>query len=63
MRPRSVAKGDCPGTCPKCDAELADLQRQLEKQGITDIAQDKRLSDMVENYINTLRQDEEEQLP
>ena len=56
-------KGDCPGTCPKCDAELADLQRQLEKQGITDISQDKALSDMVENYINTLRQNEDEQLP
>ena len=45
------------------DAELADLQRQLEEHGISDIAQDKRLSDMVENYINTLRQDEDEQLP
>ena len=56
-------KGDCPGTCPKCDAELADLQRQLEEQGITDISQDKALSDMVENYINTLRQDEDEQRP
>ena len=56
-------KGDCPGTCPKCDAELADLQRQLEKQGITDISQDKALSDMVENYINTLRKGEGEQLP
>ena len=56
-------KGDCPGTCPKCDAELADLQRQLEEQGITDISQDKALSDMVENYFNTIRQDEDEQLP
>lgn len=56
-------KGDCPGTCPKCEAELADLQRQLEEHGISDIAQDKRLSDMVENYINTLRQDEDEQRP
>ena len=56
-------KGDCLGTCPKCDAELADLQRQLEEQGITDISQDKALSDMVENYINTLRQDEDEQRP
>ena len=56
-------KGDCPGTCPKCDAELADLQRQLEEQGITNISQDKALSDMVENYINTLRQDEDEQRP
>ena len=56
-------KGHRPGTCPKCDAELADLQRQLEEHGISDIAQDKRLSDMVDNYTNTLRQDEDEQLP
>lgn len=55
-------QGDCPGTCPKCDAELADLQRQLEELGITDIAQNKRLSDIVENYINTLHQDKIEQL-
>ena len=56
-------KGDCPGTCPMCDAELADLQRQLDEQGITDISQDKALSDMVENYFNTIRQDEDEQRP
>ena len=56
-------KGDCPGTCPMCDAELADLQQQLEEQGITDISQDKALSNMVENYFNTIRQDEDEQLP
>ena len=29
--------GDCAGTCPKCDAELLDLQKQLEKKGIKDI--------------------------
>ena len=29
--------GDCSGTCPKCDAELEDLQRQLASRGITDI--------------------------
>ena len=32
-------QGDCPGTCPKCDAELADLQRQLVEHGITEITQ------------------------
>lgn len=52
-------KGDCPGTCPKCDAELADLQRQLEEHGITDITQDPALSEMVENYINAIRQENE----
>ena len=31
-------QGDCSGTCPKCDAELKELQRQLELRGITDIA-------------------------
>ena len=30
-------QGDCSGTCPKCDAELKDLQRQLELRGITNI--------------------------
>ena len=53
-------KGDCPGTCPKCDDELADLQRQLEEHGITDITQDAALSEMVENYLNAIRQDENE---
>ena len=27
-------QGDCAGTCPQCDAELKDLQLQLEKRGI-----------------------------
>lgn len=30
-------QGDCAGTCPKCDAELEDLQRQLESRGIEDV--------------------------
>lgn len=30
-------QGDCSGTCPKCDAELEDLQCQLASLGITDI--------------------------
>lgn len=30
-------KGDCSGTCPKCDAELEDLQRQLASRGIDDV--------------------------
>lgn len=30
-------EGDCRRTCPKCDAELEDLQRQLEEKGIKDI--------------------------
>lgn len=30
-------KGACPGTCPQCEAELADLKRQLKAKGVTDI--------------------------
>ncbi len=31
-------EGDCSGTCPACDAELKDLQKQLEDKGINEIA-------------------------
>ena len=30
-------EGDCLGTCPMCDAELKDLQRQLDEKGIVDV--------------------------
>ncbi len=30
-------QGDCSGTCPKCDAELKELQRQLEIRGVKDV--------------------------
>ncbi len=30
-------EGDCAGTCPMCDAELLDLQRQLSAKGIRNI--------------------------
>lgn len=30
-------KGECTGTCSKCDAELRDLQEQLNRKGIMDI--------------------------
>ena len=32
-------KGDCSGSCPKCDSELQELQRQLDERGIKDIDQ------------------------
>lgn len=51
-------KGDCQGTCPKCDAELASLQRQLEAKGIADIAQDDELSKMVANFLSTESKEE-----
>lgn len=45
-------KGECQGTCPKCDGELADLQEKLEAKGITDISEDAKLSEMVRNYLS-----------
>ena len=43
-------RGKCRGTCPKCDAELENIQRQLEKKGITDITNDSKLSEMVDKF-------------
>ena len=45
-------QGECKGTCPKCDAELADLQKKLEAKGISDIAEDEQLRDLVEKYLS-----------
>ena len=33
-------QGDCRGTCPACDAELQDLQKQLDAQGIQEVEKD-----------------------
>lgn len=38
-------EGDCFGTCPKCDAELQELQRQLDEKGIKDV--DLRLDEQI----------------
>ena len=53
-------RGKCRGTCPKCDAELENIQRQLEKKGITDITNDTKLSKMVEEYLLKPTNDEED---
>ena len=50
-------RGKCRGTCPKCDAELEYLQKQLEKKGITDITNDSKLSEMVEKYLSNSAND------
>lgn len=44
-------KGECQGTCHKCDEELDYIQKELEKKRISCISEDDRLSDMVEEYI------------
>lgn len=41
-------QGDCAGTCPRCDAELKDLLRQLEAKGIRDIELDKEISELID---------------
>lgn len=53
-------RGKCRGTCPKCDAELEDIQRQLENKGITDITNDTKLSKMVDDYLLKPTNDEED---
>ncbi len=50
-------EGDCKGTCPKCEAELADLQEQLEAKGITDIASDKKLNALIKQYAEESQED------
>lgn len=45
-------ESECRGTCPKCDAELAELQKRLEAKGIYDISEDANLNDLVRNYLN-----------
>lgn len=43
-------EGDCAGTCPKCDAELQDLQRQLKEKGIENIEFDRQMKEMVDSF-------------
>ena len=43
-------EGDCAGTCPKCDAELQDLQRQLKEKGIENIELDRQMKEMVDTF-------------
>lgn len=50
--PECTHQGDCPGTCPQCDAELADIQRQLEEKGITNIGQDETLGNIVNSQTS-----------
>lgn len=43
-------EGDCAGTCPKCDTELQDLQRQLKEKGIENIEFDRQMKEMVNTF-------------
>jgi len=44
-------EGDCQGTCPRCDAELIDIQKQLDSKGITDISNDAVLNELFQAYL------------
>ena len=46
-------RGDCAGTCPKCDAELQDLQRQLKEKGIEHIELDLQMKEAVDIFNST----------
>lgn len=39
--------GDCMGSCPRCDEELRDLQRQLDEKGINDIELQEEIEDAI----------------
>lgn len=44
-------EGDCPGTCPLCDAELQELNRMMREKGITDLdMQPEILEEMEETF-------------
>lgn len=53
-------KGECAGTCPRCDAELKDLQLQLEEKGIRDIDLNETMRDKVDKFIQPSVRDEED---
>jgi len=50
--------GECIGTCPKCEAELTDLQKQLEAKGITDITADKDFEMLADQFGTSDDQEE-----
>lgn len=43
-------KGNCKGTCPLCDAELEDLQLQLDAKGISNVNLDNKISQELERF-------------
>lgn len=43
-------QGNCAGTCPRCDAELKDLEAQLEAKGISKIEIDTRINETIKQF-------------
>ena len=50
-------KGDCAGTCPHCDEEVRDLQRQLDEKGITNI----QLNEMISSQLGHFQQEDNDE--
>lgn len=50
-------EGDCMGTCPRCDEELRDLQRQLEENGIEDVEFEGEIEQCLNEYNNSQTDD------
>ena len=45
-------EGDCPGTCPLCDAELQELNRMMREKGITDLDMQPELLEGMEEALS-----------
>src|SRR5574344_1714439 len=55
-------QGNCSGTCPHCDAELKDLENQLEAIGISKVEIDTRINEEIQRFREEyLRRLEEQQ--
>lgn len=55
-------EGDCRGTCPRCDAELEDVQRQVEEKGINDIEVQRIFSARVDDFSDLEEQGDDHRL-
>lgn len=55
-------EGNCQGTCPRCDAELRDLQRQLEEKGVPHVEFDDMMNAEVEKLYQKQMNELKEQL-
>ena len=45
-------EGDCPGTCPLCDAELQELNRMMREKGITDLDMQPEILEEMEEELS-----------
>lgn len=55
-------EGNCQGTCPRCDAELRDLQRQLEEKGVPLVEFDDMMNKEVEKLYQKQMSELQDQL-